>query len=193
MSPYKNTSVSTGKKYKHQVFCLNLMDSVKYIQLWKVKLLVLSLYTFPQSPQNGRQLFMDSVFEKYMKMCLFFHIWTHLLPTAPLKCWNLLYSWVVLQVAIYSFTTRCHPSSTLDCNDHALSFCYLGFFWVLFFLFCRILFVMSQYWAGSGIYDAIYYNMIISSAAQRISVLETGYKQYVPTFWWFLIEWPYLR
>lgn len=48
-SPYKNTSVLTGEKYKKQVFCLNLVDSiVKFLQILKVKLklLVLSLYAF---------------------------------------------------------------------------------------------------------------------------------------------------
>lgn len=54
-SPYKNTSVLTGEKYKKQVFCLNLVDSiVKFLQILKVKLklLVLSLYAFaPSSPE----------------------------------------------------------------------------------------------------------------------------------------------
>lgn len=83
----ENTTVSTGEKYKQQVFCLNLVDSiVKYIQV-KLKLLVLYLYAFsPFSPEWHKTIYGFCIW--YEKL-LVFPQWTYLLPTPPSKCWNL--------------------------------------------------------------------------------------------------------
>lgn len=129
MSPCKSTSVSTGKKPKQKVFCLNLVDSIaKHLQILKgkLKLLYCLCIDFHLSPQNCRKLFMDSVFD--MKMCSFSQterIWYQELLESVGTC----SSRVVLQVAICGVTTRCHRSRTLDCNEHALS---LRFFFFLF-------------------------------------------------------------
>lgn len=123
MSPYKNTSVSTGKKYKWQVFCLNLVDSiVKYIQILKVKLklLVLSFHAFSN--------FLPRMADSYLWIpyliwkCACFSTLNTSAAESSLKVLELVLFVVVLQVAICSSTTRCHRSRTLDCNDHALSF-----------------------------------------------------------------------
>lgn len=147
---------------------------VKYIQILKVKLklLVLSLYTFsPVSPEWQTTIYGFCI---WYKNVLVFPYWTYLLPTAPLK-------WVVLQAAICCFTTRCHQSSTLDCNDHALSFCFIGFFWFFFSFLNRLSSIICYESILGWIRNLrcnIYYNMIISSSAaqRRISFLEIGYQ-----------------
>ena len=144
MSPDKNTSASTGKKYKKQVFCLNLVDSIfKCIQILKVKLklLVLSLYIiFPFHPRMAD----NYLWIWYEKNVLVFPYWTYLLPTAPWKCWNLFYLWLVLQVAICSSATRGHRSCTLDSNERALS---------CFVVFCLLANTVVYYllWVNNGL------------------------------------------
>lgn len=94
-SPYKNTSVLTGEKYKKQVFCRNLVDSiVKFLQILKGETKTTGIIFVCICPFLPRMAD-NYLWSSYMILkCACFSHWTYLLPTALLKCWNLFCSWV---------------------------------------------------------------------------------------------------
>lgn len=118
----KNTLVLTGEKYKKQVFCLNLVDSINQIyedlkgETETTGIIFVCICPFlPRMADNY-------LWSSYLILkCTCFPHWTYLLPTAPWKCWNLFCRWVVLLAAICNSATRCHQSCTLD-RKHALTF-----------------------------------------------------------------------